>query len=259
MEKQYPTEMHKKAATEITNYFSKIDDVKAVLVTCSCARGKASKDSCLDMAILLLPELEKNSRTEIIDLWNKELETNEIYKEFGKVGKYTHVDLEFINGDFKEGSNGWTSGPDQFELEIGNFIAYSKPLYKRDTYYDELRSIWLPYYNESQRSRRLGMVKKYCLNNLDHIPIYVDRQLYFQSFNRLYHAIGEFLQALFISKRIYPIAYDKWIKEQLCELLKMQDVYNELVQMMEYKKFESTEHKDKAEKLKMLLSQYCRE
>jgi hypothetical protein len=52
------------------------------------------------------------------------------------VGKYSHVDLEFIDGDFKEGYHEWTSGPDDFELEIGNFIAHSKPLYKKDDYYD---------------------------------------------------------------------------------------------------------------------------
>ena len=73
---QFPTEFHEKTAKEISEYFSKIDDVKAVLLTCSCARGKATMDSCLDMAILFLPELEMIKRTEIIERWNKEHETN---------------------------------------------------------------------------------------------------------------------------------------------------------------------------------------
>jgi len=103
------------------------------------------------------------------------------------------------------------------------------------------------------------MVKMYCLNNLHHIPLYVERGLYFQSFNRLYDAIGEFLQALFITNRKYPIAYDKWIKEQLIEILRMPNLYNELIKMMEYKKFESIEHKEKAEQLEILLSQYCKD
>ncbi|HEX3018913.1 MAG TPA: hypothetical protein VHP36_01360 [Chitinispirillaceae bacterium] len=259
MENQYPTEAHKQAALEITSFFSENKYVKAVLLTCSCARGKASKDSCLDIAILFQPQLQINQRKEMEESWYKEYEGNPLYRELIKTGKYSHVDLEFIDGDFKDGNHNWTSGPDDFELQIGNFLAYSIPLFKRDTYYDDLKSEWLPFYNENKRKERLEMVSKYCLNNLHHIPLYVQRQLYFQAFNRLYHAIGEFLQALFISKRIYPIAYDKWIKEQLNDILKMPELYFELVKMMEYGNFESSEHKQKAEKLESLLNSYCME
>jgi len=103
------------------------------------------------------------------------------------------------------------------------------------------------------------MVKEFCLNNLEHIPIYVERGLYFQSFSRLYNAMQEFLQALFISKRIYPIAYDKWIKEQLCDMLKMPELYHELVGMLEYRNFESSEHIGKAKKLESFVNEICNE
>ena len=36
------------------------------------------------------------------------------------------------------------------------------------------------------------MVRKYCLNNLDHIPLYIERRLHFQCFNRFYDAFREF-------------------------------------------------------------------
>ena len=255
----FPTKLHEKTAFEISDYFKKIEEVKAILLTCSCSRGKATKDSCLDMAILLSPKLDKNMKTEIIDGWNEEHQNNLLFKEFKNVGKYSHIDLEFIDGNFNEGYHEWTSGPDEFEIEIGNFIAYSKPLYQKDGYFDELKSIWLPYYDDSRRLKRLQMVKIYCLNNLHHIPLYVERQLYFQSFNRLYDAIGEFLQALFISNRKYPIAYDKWIKEQLVDIVKLPNLYNDLVEMMEYNKFESKEHIEKANRLELLLSKYCNE
>lgn len=259
MEIGYPTAMHQKTADEITAFFAKFDDVRAVLLTCSCARGKASKDSCLDIAILLSTEIEKKSKAEIITSWDREQKENSIYKEFRAVGKYSHVDLEFIDGIFSEGYHGWTSGPDDFEVEIGNFVAYSKPLYKRDDYFDQLKSTWLPYYNDKLRAKRLKMVKEYCLNNLHHIPLYVERGLYFQSFKRLYQAMEEFLQALFISKRKYPIAYDKWIKEQLCDILQLPNLYEELVGIMECHKFESSEHSIKADKLEYLVSLYCKE
>jgi predicted nucleotidyltransferase len=256
---EYPTKMHERAAEQITAFFSNFENVQAVLLTCSCARGKATKDSCLDIAILLPAELCLESRTKIVNSWNKEHSENKLYKDLRDVGKYSHIDLEFIDGTFKEGYHSWTSGPDEYELEIGNFIAYSKQLYTSSNYYDQLKSTWLPYYNDQQRQRRLKMVKEFCLNNLHHIPLYVERGLYFQSFNRLYNAMREFLQALFIAKRIYPIAYDKWIKEQLCDMLKMPDLYSELVQLMEYGKFESSEHNSKAKKLENFVDQLCGE
>ncbi len=100
------------------------------------------------------------------------------------------------------------------------------------------------------------MVLRYCFNNLDHIPPYVDRGLYFQSFNRLYDAFGEFLQALFIARRKYPIAYDKWIREQVEEILELPDLYPHLPRLLEIQHFESTQIAAKAEDLRGLVKQY---
>ncbi len=179
MKKQYPTELHEKSAIEITEFFSRIEDVKAVLLTCSCARGVATSDSCLDIAVLLPFDLDVKRKEEIITCWNKEHESNKLFKQLRIVGKYSHIDLGFINGDFKEGYHCWASGPDEFEVEIGNYVYYSKPLYEKDDYFEKLRNKWLPYYNDQLRKERFEMVKGYFLNNLHHIPVYVDRELYF--------------------------------------------------------------------------------
>ena len=97
------------------------------------------------------------------------------------------------------------------------------------------------------------MVRGFCLNNLDHIPLFVARGLYFQSFHRLYDAFREFLQALFISRRTYPIAYDKWIREQVEEILGRPDLYRRLPGLFEISHFESDEIARKAEELRALL------
>jgi len=81
----------------------------------------------------------------------------------------------------------------------------------------------------------------------------VARGLYFQSFNRLYDAFREFLQALFISCRTYPIAYDKWIREQVEEILGLPDLYQRLPRLLEISHFESDEIAQKAEELRGLL------
>ncbi len=89
----------------------------------------------------------------------------------------------------------------------------------------------------------------FCLNNLHHIPLYVERGLYFQSFDRLYNAYQEFLQALFIARRTYPIAYNKWIHEQIVEILGYRSSISDCRGCFEIRDFESAELVAKAEEV----------
>ena len=68
----------------------------------------------------------------------------------------------------------------------------------------------------------------YCLNDIDHVPGMVARDEPFHAFHRLYLAFQGFLQCVFISRRTYPIAYDKWIREQVEDLLGLPELYAEL-------------------------------
>jgi predicted nucleotidyltransferase len=253
---KYPTIEHEKASNAIVNFFSKRSEAEAVILTGSCARGKATRDSCLDIAVLMQPENFLKEKTALEQLWNRYYSTAEVFKSLRQVGKYSHVDLDFIDGDFKPKPRSWTSGPDEFELEIGNSLVYTIPLWNHGDYLKHLQAKWLPYYDETFRRERLGVVCHYCKNNLDHIPLYASRGLRFQSFHRLYDAFREFLQALFISLRVYPIAYDKWIREQIVEILGMPELYNHLLKLFEIKHFESQEVTKKADDLALLLKTY---
>lgn len=252
----YPTKQHELTANSIVAFFSKQEKVKAVLLTCSCARNKASKDSCLDIAILIDDKTTPIQRQELDQQWTAFSKTEPAILQLQKVGKYSQVDLEFTDGNIVPGYHGWTSGPDEFELAIGNLFVYSVSLWNVDTSLNQVKSQWLPYYQESLRIQRLEMVSKYFFNNLDHIPLYINRGLYFQSFRRFYNAFGEFLQALFISRKIYPIAYDKWIKEQIVDILKLPELYPKLTNLFELRRFESTEILQKAEELESMLNKY---
>jgi hypothetical protein len=68
----------------------------------------------------------------------------------------------------------------------------------------------------------------YCRNDLDHIPWSLERGDRFHAFDRLYHALLEFVQALFIARRVYPVAYDKWIEQQLRDLLGLPNLASRL-------------------------------
>jgi predicted nucleotidyltransferase len=256
VEPAYPTTQHEKAARETTGFFSSLPGVEAVLLTCSTARGKATRDSCLDVTILARPETVAVERSDWEERWYAHYGGATVFEELRQVGLYSFVDLEFSDGVFRPGYHGHTSGPDEFELEVGNILAYSSPLWKGGSYLDELREHWLPYYAEHLREKRLEMVLHYCFNNLDHIPPYIERGLYFQSFRRLYDAFGEFLQALFISRRTYPIAYDKWVREQVEEILGLPKLYAKLPRLFEIQDFESREISERAADLRRLVEEY---
>lgn len=257
LEPAYPTLEHREAADAIVEYFVSNYKIDTVLLVNSCARGKATRDSCLDIVLVTNPDDPRSSLQALELGWEEFEKSNQAIQDLYKVGKYSVVHPDFIHGIFLPQEQDEAAGPDDFEIQIGNFLVYSVPLWQGSDYFNQLRQQWLPYYNEELRQRRLERVRWFCLNNLHHIPLYTARGLYFQSFDRLYNAYREFLQALFISRRTYPIAYNKWIHEQLVEILNLPDLYNQLSHLFEIKKFESTELSDKANELEELLDRYA--
>lgn len=253
----YPTLEHQAAAEAIVEFFATNYTIDAVLLVNSCARGKATRDSCLDIVVLAKPELLRSQLSALERDWSNFEQTNPALEAMKKVGKYSVVHPDFIDGAFAPVERDEAAGPDSFELEIGNFLAYSVPLWQGSDYLARLKQRWLPYYDEGLRQQRLNMVRHYCLNNLHHIPLHIERGLYFQSFDRLYNAYREFLQALFIARRTYPIAYNKWIREQVEEILALPELYRQLSHLFEIKQFESFEIADKAEEVEQLLEEYA--
>jgi predicted nucleotidyltransferase len=253
--KLYPTKQHKKAAEKFVEIFSKDKRVQSLVLICSCARGKAEKGSCVDIAVVIKDEKFHNAVRKSLDRAIKHMKET---KELAKLGKYCHLDIEITTGKIQVEERDWCSGPDEFELEIGNYFAYGIILFDKNNYFKKLRNKWLPYYSEKLRKKRLKEVKNYCVNNLDHVFPYVKRKLYFQAFDRLYKATQEFMQALFIKKRVYPIAYDKWVKQQYVEILKMPELYKQIVNILSIENMESDEISIKAKKLKKLVEKYLK-
>ena len=252
----YPTSEHQMAAQTIVDFFVSNYKIDAVLLVNSCTRGKATRDSCLDIVVLAKPEQLRSQLSSMELDWNEFEKSNQTIKALYKAGKHSVVHPGFTNGVFVPLERDEAAGPDDFELEVGNFLAYSVPLWQGSDYLSQLKGQWLPYYNDDLRQQRLDMVRHYCLNNLHHIPLYVERGLYFQSFDRLYNAYREFLQALFIARRTYPIAYNKWIREEVEEILGLPELYAQLSHLFEIKQFESSEIADKAKEVEHLLETY---
>jgi len=181
----YPTAEHKKAAERIVDIFSQDNRVMTILLVASCARGKASRDSCLDIEIIV-----RNIRDsqKVYKKFARLAKTDRALLKLRKVGKFSHVDFHVHDGKVEIAKRNWTSGPDDYEVKVGNIYKYSAPLFDRNNYFVKLKKKYLPYYSEKLRKKRLKEAKMYLFNNLDHIPLYVKRKLYFQSFDRLYKA-----------------------------------------------------------------------
>lgn len=257
LQASYPTPEHQAAADVITDFFVSNYKIDAVLLVNSCARGKATRDSCLDIVMLAKPDFSR-SQLKVLEAGWLELEkTDRTIQELYKTGKYSVVHPDFIHGVFVPYEQDESAGPDNFEVQVGNFLAYSVPLWEGSDYFTQLKQQWLPYYGDELRQQRLEKVRWYCLNNLHHIPLYIQRGLYFQSFDRLYNAYREFLQALFIARRTYPIAYNKWIREQIEEILGLPELYAQLTHLFEIRQFESNEIADKAKEVEELLEKYA--
>jgi hypothetical protein len=180
-----------------------------LLLTNSCARGKATRDSCLDLLVLTAEGSPHIAALE--HAWTQYVATAPSVAALRRVGKYAVVHLDVGDGHFEPTEFEGYSGPDWFEVQIGNALVYAVPLWERGDRVARLRAQWLPYYGGDLRRERLAAVRWWCRDHLDHIPLYVARELYFQAFDRLYLAFGLFLQGVFIARRTYPIAYNKWI------------------------------------------------
>jgi len=252
----FPTPIHQQAAGAIIDYFSPLPQVSAVLLVNSCARGVAIPESDLDMAILVDPALSKAAQQFIENQWLEHYAAAPVFTQLKQLGKFTGVHLDLFTGLWHPERWDEGGGPDAFEIEIGNQVAHAVPLWQRDRTFADLRAVWLPYYAPALQQERLRMVQDACRLNVERLQFYVGRTLYFQAFDRLYHAFQEFLQALFISRSTYPIAYNKWIREQVEDWLQLPTLYAELPSILQVQRLESRQLLDNAGRLLGLLDSW---
>jgi predicted nucleotidyltransferase len=242
----FPTTLHQEVSEHLTAFFKTQPNVDAVLLVNSCARGKTTPESDVDVAVLASPTLGHEEKADLEQHWLEYYRSEAVFEKLRQLGYFTKVHLDLINGEYTPHVWDDGGGPDSFELELGNQIAYSVLLWQANNAFEQLRAKWLPFYDETLRGQRLTMVREACLYDLEHVSFYVKRALYFQAFDRLYKALQEFLQALCIAGRVYPIAYNKWIHELVVEKLGLPDLYPQLPQVLEINKLESTELVQKA-------------
>lgn len=250
----FPTKLHQDTADLVKDYFSTIANVDTILVVNSCARGQAVPESDLDFAILVKPETTSIEIENIESAWLNYSVNEPTFLKYKKSNQFAHLHLDIINGNYTPTILEIGVASDFFEIEIGNQICYSAPMDHAGLYFIELQKKWLPYYNEELRIQRFKMTYNACEYDLDHIPFFIKRGLYFQAFDILCKAFQEYLQTLFIANKTYPIAYNKWIKYQVINLLNKPELYPKLAPILSVTNIESNEINDKVKMLRELLN-----
>jgi len=253
----FPTELHRTATNASKDFFLNQQHIDTILLVNSLARGKATPESDIDMAILVPVTTTIAERERLYSIWKEFLNSDPGLKQFRRSSKFAQIHLDIFDGVFEPAP--WEDGGviDSFELEIGNRILYSEPLNGMGEYFKKLRSKWLPYYEEELQVERLQLAKESCLYELDHVPFFVKRNLHFHAFDKLYLSLQKFLQTIFIKHKTYPIAYNKWINEQVVEILNLPQLYKVLPGIISVDKLESSEIIVKANTLRTLVDQYC--
>jgi predicted nucleotidyltransferase len=140
----YPTPEHQRAADALVDFFSTQFEVDAVLLVNSCARGKATRDSCLDIIVLAQPPMLQAHLSEWQNRWEHFEQADTTIEKLRRTGKYSEIHLDFSNGAFAPEERDEAAGPDGFELGLGNFLAYSVLLWQGSDYLAQLKREWLP-------------------------------------------------------------------------------------------------------------------
>jgi predicted nucleotidyltransferase len=250
----FPTMLHQDTAELVRDYFLAMSNVDTVLVVNSCARGQAVPESDLDFAVLVKPETTPTQIENIETAWLSYSVNQPTFLKYKNSSQFAHLHLDIIDGSYTPTILEIGVASDFFEIEIGNQICYSAPMDHAGSYFQELQNKWLPYYNEELRLQRLTMTREACEYDLNHIPFFVKRGLYFQAFDILYKAFQEYLQTLFIANKTYPIAYNKWIKDQVVTMLNKPDLYPKLSPILSVSNIEGNEINDKVKMLRELLN-----
>jgi predicted nucleotidyltransferase len=250
----FPTMLHQDTAELVRDYFLAMSNVDTVLVVNSCARGQAVPESDLDFAVLVKPETTPIQIENIETAWLSYSVNQPTFLKYKKSSQFAHLHLDIIDGSYTPTILEIGVASDFFEIEIGNQICYSAPMDHAGSYFQELQNKWLPYYNEELRLQRLTMTREACEYDLNHIPFFIKRGLYFQAFDILYKAFQEYLQTLFIANKTYPIAYNKWIKDQVVTMLNKPDLYPKLSPILSVSNIEGNEINDKVKMLRELLN-----
>ena len=135
----FPTARHQFIADLAASFFKGQAEVDTVLVVNSCARGQAAPESDLDLAVLVTPAVAAERCRQLEMAWLSFCEANTEVVEFRRASPFAQVHLDVIDGQFVTTSWDDGGGPDSFEVEIGNRVAFAVPFGEPGFFFENSR------------------------------------------------------------------------------------------------------------------------
>jgi predicted nucleotidyltransferase len=233
---RFPTERQRDLTRLVLEQAAGDPDVRAAVLCCSLAAGYGDEDSDLDFAFI--------AESDRIEAVKGRFET---LQEALNREHDMWCDIDVTDGEFKPGEMGW-SDVDRFELEVGNIVVYSMPIFDRDGSLAEIRKRWLPYYSEDLAERRAKRFAKLTTNHVVQGLKSARRGHGFDSMDRLYTGIQTLIAGLYVHRRVYPVDYLKRLELHLERHLGMGELGRDLrflfdVGELETKRLERSLHR----------------
>ena len=135
----FPTEIHRQLAELAGDFFSAHAHVDTILVVNSCARGCAVAGSDLDLAVLIVAASASQEVPLLTTLWEEFIATQPLIHRFRSTGRFHQVHVDVFDGRMVPSVWDDGGGPDYFEVEIGNRLAYAVPLMTPGGIFDSFR------------------------------------------------------------------------------------------------------------------------
>src|SRR5436190_1667284 len=93
---QYPSPVHREAAEAIVQ-FSMESPVEAVLLVNSCARGVATAESDLDIALLVNPAEIRS----VEQAWAERYQSDPVFRRLEQLSRFACVHLDAFDGQWR--------------------------------------------------------------------------------------------------------------------------------------------------------------
>lgn len=240
----FPTEALRTLACEAATALARDARVRAICLTGSIARGVGDQQSDLDMVVFSAPE---HVRALADAAAERARRSTEIW-----------FDLEVTDGELRPGSHGWME-IDPFELTLGNWVAYARPLFERDETLAQLRARFLPYYEEGLANKRAARLRQVTVNHAHRVRRGLSRGSLFDAAERLRMGVQSFLAGVFVCRRVYPVDYAKWVEQQIIGLLGLPELLPPLRELFDVGPLDPERLRARADALEALAGEWLSE
>src|SRR6478672_10727023 len=97
----FPTELHRTATNVSKDFFLNQQNIDTILLVNSLARGKATSESDIDMAILVPVTTTIGERERLYNNWNEFLNLNPGLNQFKRSSRFAQIHLDIFDGVFE--------------------------------------------------------------------------------------------------------------------------------------------------------------